>query len=260
LGRTVARASAPAHGDARRGSGFGSLDAFLRTSPAYAIVIARTRFTEDAFVKARARGVRQYVIIGAGFDSFGLRRRPEAEDLVIYEVDHPATQDYKRARLAACGVQPPENLRFVAADLAVERLGDALARVAFDAEAPAFFAWLGVTMYLTREANLATFREIARVAANGGELVFTYAESRALAAEDSGPPSALQGMRDMVRWAGEPYVSGFDPAHIAEDLAACGLALVEDFAVEELIARYDPERANGLKSEPFSHVARALVG
>jgi len=242
-----------------KAAGLAGVDALLRRGPAYAIVIARARFAEDALAKARARGVGQYVIVGTGFDSFALRHGPDSEDLVIFEVDHPATQDYKRKRLAACGVRPPANLRFVAADLSAERLGDVLMRAAFKPEAPAFFAWLGVTMYLTREANLATFREVARVAVKGSELVFTYSDSRVLHADEPAPSSGLRGMREMVGWLGEPYLSGFDPARMADDLAACGLALVEDFGADALIARYDPEGANGLKAEPFSRVARALV-
>ena len=166
-----------------KAAGLQGLDAFLRSSPAYAIVIARTRFTEDALFRALAKGVGQYVIVGAGFDSFAFRQQPDAKNLTIFEVDHPATQNYKRDRLAATATSPPENLRFFAADLAAERLGDVLLPAGFRAEAPAFFAWLGVTMYLSREANLATFREIARIGAEGSELVFTYSDSHALHVE-----------------------------------------------------------------------------
>jgi methyltransferase (TIGR00027 family) len=242
-----------------KGAGLAGLDTFLRSSPAYAIVIARTRFTEDALKRSLERGVRQYVIVGAGFDSFALRQKPDAKNLVIFEVDHPATQNYKRDRLAATATSTPENLRFVAADLAVEPLGDVLLPAGFNAESPAFFAWLGVTMYLTREANLSTFREIARAGAKGSELVFTYSDSHALHNDEPQPSSGLQDMREMVNWVGEPYLSGFDPALMADELRACGLDLIEDFGADELIARYDPEGANGLKAEPSSRVARAVV-
>ena len=242
-----------------KAAGLAGLDAFLRAGPAYAIVIARTRFCEDALERAFGRGVGQYVIVGAGFDSFALRQRADVKNLVIFEVDHPSTQDYKRQRLAATATSAPENLRFVAADLAAERLGDVLLAAGFKAEAPAFFAWLGVTMYLTREANLATFREIARIGAGGSELVFTYSDSHALHADEPKPSSGLQEMREMVNWVGEPYLSGFDPALMADELHACGLDLIEDFSADELIARYDPEGVNGLKAEPFSRVARAVV-
>jgi methyltransferase (TIGR00027 family) len=242
-----------------KSAGLEGIDAFLRSGPAYAIVIARTRFTEDALFRAREKGVGQYVIVGAGFDSFALRHGRDAEDLVVFEVDHPATQTFKRDRLAATNTSPPKNLHFVPADLAAERLGDVLQLAGFKAEAPAFFAWLGVTIYLTREANLATLKEIARIGARGSELVFTYSDSHALHAQAPNPSSGLQEMREMVNWVGEPYLSGFDPAGMADELLACGLDLIEDFSADELVARYDPHGANGLKAEPFSRVARAVV-
>lgn len=238
-----------------RKAGLLGADDYLRKSPAYLNVILRTRFAEDALAVALARGVRQYVIVGAGFDSFALRHG--ASDVVIYEVDHPATQTYKRRRLAENGVAPLANLRFVAADLGREKLGDALARADFDATAPAFFSWLGVTMYLPREANLGTFREIARLGAAGGELAFNYMEARVLEAANS---SAFVKMRAQVESAGEPFLCGFDSARISADLAECGFTLVEDHGGDELLRRYDPEGLNGFRGKTTSRVARARIG
>ena len=150
------------------------LDAWLRRSPAYANVILRTRFAEDALKTAVARGIRQYALIGAGFDSFALRQPAFAADLQIFEVDSPATQNFKRARLGECGVSLSSSVHFIAADLSQETLSLALARSTFDTRLLSFFSWLGVTMYLSREANLATFRSIAACVPVGSELVFTY--------------------------------------------------------------------------------------
>ncbi len=243
--------------DARsREAGFSDADAYLRNGAAYANVIIRARFAEDALARARSRGVGQYVIIGAGFDSYALRQ-PPGEPPVIYEVDHPATQIYKRRRLSAAGVEPPQNLRFVAADLGQQRLGDALARAGYDANSPAFFAWLGVTMYLTREANLATFSEIARIGARDSELVFTYTDAQLFHPDERSPK--FQRLRERVGSIGEPIITGFDPARMADELAACGLALIEDVGADELIARYDALGRNGLGAERYSRVARARV-
>src|SRR5262245_22218271 len=164
------------------------LDAALRASLAYGAVIVRARCAEDALEAAVARGVRQYVIIGAGLDSFALRQPAFAREVRVFEVDHPATQEAKRRRLARCGVVHSPTLHFVAADLATEHLGDALARSPYSPAEPAFFAWLGVSAYLTREANFATLRAIVACAAPGSELVFSYLDQRVLdRAPDSVP-------------------------------------------------------------------------
>jgi methyltransferase (TIGR00027 family) len=160
-------------------------DCALRATASYTGVITRSRFTEDALDAATARGVRQYVLVGAGFDSYALRAPAAARDLRIYEVDHPATQSMKLRCLEALAIAPPPAARFLPADLAREDLAVVLARSDFDPFAPAFFSWLGVTMYLTRAANEQALRGIARCAAAGSELVFTYIDAR-LFSRDSG--------------------------------------------------------------------------
>ena len=203
------------------------------------------------------RGLRQYVIVGAGFDSFALRRPDWAADVAVIEVDHPATQNYKLERLKACGLSP-QGVSFIAADLSVEPLSEALKRSSFRSGEPAFFAWLGVTMYLTREANLATFREIAKAGGKGGELVFTYAHIQRFDEAAARSPR-YQRMREMVELVGEPFVSGFDPATIGAELAACGLSLLEDHGTGELVRRYDPEGLNGMRADSLGRIARAVV-
>jgi methyltransferase (TIGR00027 family) len=135
-----------------------TLDDYFLSSPVYANVILRTRYTEDALKAAIAKGVRQYVIIGAGFDSFALRRPGFAADLDIFEIDHPATQALKTKQLGHCGIVLPKSVHFIAADLAECSVADTLSGSPFRADRPAFFSWLGVTMYLTKEANFATLR------------------------------------------------------------------------------------------------------
>jgi methyltransferase (TIGR00027 family) len=234
-------------------------DAQMRAGPAYPNVIVRARFCEDALQAAVARGVRQYVIVGGGFDSFTLRRPDWARDVEIVEVDHPATQGYKLDRFRDCGVPLPSGASFVDADLGAEPLGEALRRSPFRSGEPAFFAWLGVTMYLTREANLATFREIGRVGAATSELVFSYANAKRFDGA-SAPSPRYEKMREMVKSVGEPFVSGFDPATIGAELTARGLRLVEDLGTDELIRRYDPRGLNGMRAGALGRIARAVVG
>lgn len=182
--------------------------------------------------------------MGAGFDSFIVRQPAFARDLAIVEIDHPATQALKRRRLDECGVPVPPNVRFVAADLAAEPVADVLGRAGVSRTAPAFFAWLGVTVYLSRDANRATLAAIAAASAPGSELVFTYVDAR-----------VLDRLRAHRAAPDEPWVSGFDPASLPSGLAALGLRLVEDLDGTALAARY----AGALVPGRAGHVARAEV-
>lgn len=232
-------------------------DALLRASPAYANVVLRTRYTEDALAAAIARGVTQYVLIGAGFDSYALRMPAGTEHLRVFEIDHPATQTMKTQRLADCGIAVDERVQFLSADLSQEALGAALARSSFNPGEHTFFSLLGVTMYLSPADNRATMREIAKCAAPGSELVFTYID-QAIFSSGSGPaPEAFTRMQKSVASVGEPFISGFEPAELAANLHKAGLELEEDLTDPELIQRYDPTGANGLSSAPQSRIARA---
>ncbi len=174
----------------------------------YGGVVIRSRYTEDRMAEAVNRGVRQYVLIGAGLDSFALRRPAFARDLAIYEVDHPASQEDKRRRIAASGAEVPEGpVHYVAADLSVISLDESLRGAGFRMEEPAIFSWLGVTVYLTREANFATLRSVGKFA-KGSELVFTYIEQRML--ESDSP--AMRRARAGAEALGEPWIGGFDSA------------------------------------------------
>ena len=235
-------------------------DEWLHSNPGYPNVIVRSRFAEDALHAAIARGVRQYVLVGAGFDSYALRLLPEAQGLRVFEVDHPATQSLKLRRLEELGVPRPPAARFLAADLGAESLGDVLARSDFDRAAPAFFSWLGVTMYLSRAANLAALRAMAQCGAAGSELVFTYTDQQVFEAAPDDPRFARhRDMQKSVAALGEPYLSGFHPATLAAELQGVGFELLEDLADGELVRRYDPQGRNGLRAGMHGRVAHARV-
>ncbi len=221
--------------------------------PPYAGVILRTAYAEDALRAAAADGVRQYVLIGAGFDSFALRRPAFARDLEIFEIDQPATQQLKLRRLEECGFKLPRSVHFIAADLGSEALASALSHSGFDARQRAFFSWLGVTMYLTRAANLATLRAVAGAAAAGSELVFTYLDERAFTSTSN----RFLELRRRVAAAGEPFQSGFDPDDACPAAARHGLRAARG-PRRARIARSARSRAlTGLKAGGFSHIARA---
>ena len=253
----VLAASASEPGEASSVDARAFVDRFLRASPAYASVILRSRYTEDALHAAVARGVRQYVMIGAGFDSYALRRPSVASDVTVYEIDHPATQALKRRQLADCKVALPASLHFLAADLARESLGDVLSRSPFRCDQPAFFSWLGVTMYLTRDANLASLRAIAQCGAPGSELVFTYLDQAVF--QQQSLPATFRELQRAVSSLGEPFLSGFDPSALSGDLRNVGFELEEDLEDMALVERYDGAGANNLRPAARSRIARARV-
>jgi methyltransferase (TIGR00027 family) len=232
-----------------------SLDESLRRNASYANVIMRTRFAEDALQAAVAKGVSQYVLIGAGFDSFSLRRPAFAANLQIFEIDFPATQRLKIERIDACGIALPDSVHFIEADLSKESVAAALARSSFESTRLTFFSWLGVTMYLTREANLSTLRSIASCSPTASEVVFTYLDERLFQAQSD----SFREMQQRVAAMGEPFLSGFNPAELAADLATCGLDLVEDLNGSEAAARYDRGGEHDLGQSVFSHMALARV-
>lgn len=234
-------------------------DRALRATSSYTGVITRSRFTEDALHEAVARGVRQYVLVGAGFDSYALRLPQAARHLRIYEIDHPATQLFKLRRLETVGIGRPAAVRFLAADLAGEDLPAVLARSDFDPLAPAFFSWLGVTMYLTRAANEQALRGMARCAASGSELVFTYIDALMFSPESGEAYKRFERLRREVAALAEPFLCGFDAATLPQELAALGFDLVEDLSDTAVVTRYDPQGCNGLRTSRYSRIARARV-
>lgn len=236
-----------------------STDAAIRSHPAFPNVVLRARYTEDALRSAISRGVKQYVILGAGFDSYALRVSPEHQHLQIFEIDHPATQSLKQQRITECDVTLPSSVHFLAADLAKEELGDVLARSAFDASQPAFFSWLGVTMYLTREANMATLMAIANCSAPTSEIVFSYVDQSYFEQISGAEADIFAHLQQSVSAMGEPFLSGFDPQELAGKLAGVGMQLHEDSNDIVLMQQYDPDGRNGFQASSRSHIARAEI-
>jgi methyltransferase (TIGR00027 family) len=206
-----------------------------------AFMAARSRFAEDALERAFATGVRQYVVLGAGLDTYAARS--PHEDLRIFEVDHPATQAWKRHRLQESGIHLADTVTFVPVDFEHERLMDRLVASGFDANAPAFGSWLGVLPYLTREAAEGTLRALGRLPQRSG-VAFDYAVERA--SLSSQQQAAFDSLAERVARAGEPFRLAFMPADLRELLAECGFARVEDLDGEAIHARYFAERSDGL--------------
>jgi methyltransferase (TIGR00027 family) len=217
-------------------------------------IATRSRFTEDCLGEARARGVDQYVLLGAGLDTFAYRSAPA--NLRVFEVDHPATQGWKRARLEEVGVQARAAVSYAPVDFEHETLRDGLARGGFDFSRPAMFAWLGVTPYLTRDAVMSTLSFIASLA-KASEVVFDYAEPTHN--HDETQRARFEAMAARVAASGEPFKSFYEAEPLSRDLKALGFSLAEDWNTNTLNMRYFEGRADGLKLRGRAHLMRARV-
>ncbi len=222
-----------------------------------AAVVTRSRYLEDEVDQAVRRGVSQYVILGAGLDSFAYRRPELAKVLHIFEVDHPATQGWKRARLRVTGVELPANLTLVPVDFEKESLIGNLRMSGYRTDAMGIFSWLGVTMYLSSDAIFGTLRAVAALAP-GTEIIFEYSVPKELVDEETQKILAASMTAGQAR--GEPQQSFFEPAKLAEQVRKIGFAEVSDFGPDEAEARYFNDRTDGLRPFALNHYMRARVG
>jgi methyltransferase (TIGR00027 family) len=210
-----------------------------------ASIVARARFIEDLVVENTGRGLGQYIILGAGLDTFAQRRPQIAARLRVFEVDQPGHQAWKRQRLVQLGFGIPGWLRLVPVDFeAGESWRDRLAAAGFDADKPAVVASTGVSMYLTRAANIAALRHVASLAA-GSTLVTTFILPLELTDPDVRP--GLQRAVDGARASGTPFISFFTPADMLELAREAGFREVRHVSAATLAQRYFADRTDGLR-------------
>ncbi|MGH3373224.1 MAG: class I SAM-dependent methyltransferase [Actinoallomurus sp.] len=194
----------------------------------------RHRLAEDALATAVAiAGTRQVVILGAGLDT--LAYRTPHPRLRVFEVDHPDTQAWKRKRLADAGIPVPETVVYCPVDFDEQTLDAGLAGSGFDREAPAFFVWLGVVPYLTRDLVLATLGFVAGLSARS-EIVFDYNQPASALPSERRP--MLAALAEAMAERGEPWQSFFTPDGIAADLTDAGFDTAEDLGWPECLERY----------------------
>jgi methyltransferase (TIGR00027 family) len=207
-------------------------------------VTCRSRYAEDALARAIGAGVTQYVILGAGLDSFAYRGGFLAGRVRVFEVDHPASQRVKRAALAAAGIGVPDGVRYVPADLARDPLAVCLAAAGFDAAAPAVIAWLGVTMYLSAEAVAETLAAVAGLAP-GTELIADYL----LPPDARDEAGALYGtlVAQASAEQGEPWRSYFTPGQMADLAVRAGFGTVRAVSQRDTIPAELWQRADSLR-------------
>jgi methyltransferase (TIGR00027 family) len=210
-----------------------------------ASIVARARFIEDLVVEHTGRGLGQYVILGAGLDTFAQRRPEIAARLRVFEVDQPGHQAWKRQRLGELGFGLPEWLRLVPVDFeAGESWRERLAAAGFDAAQPAVVASTGVSMYLSREANVAALRQVASLAP-GSTLATTFILPLELTDPDVRPglELAVKG----ARASGTPFISFFTPADMLALAREAGFREVRHVSAATLAERYFADRADGLR-------------
>jgi methyltransferase (TIGR00027 family) len=208
-------------------------------------VISRARYTEESLEKAVIQGVKQYVILGAGMDTFAFRRPEMLEKLEVFEVDHPSTQEFKLHRLAELGWEHPAKLHFVPIDFTKESLVTALTRSSsYDPQNKTFFSWFGVTPYLTQEEVFGTLRSISEVSPASSTIAFDYFDTDAFVPEKLSPQ--MQKTLEFLQKIDEQMKNnGFNPSRLAEDLSTFGFRLHENLSPKDIEKRYLHERPDG---------------
>jgi methyltransferase (TIGR00027 family) len=220
------------------------------------MIVMRSRYVEDCLADAVVqRGIRQYLILGAGLETFAYRQPSWAKTLRIYEVDHPGTQEWKKERLKAAGIVAPANLTLAPVDFESMSLDEGLRVPGFDFSAETFCSWLGVIVYLTKEAIDKTFEFIHRLPP-GSEIVFSF----------DVPLQVLSGMeaevatthRNLMAAMGEPFVSPFSPAQFETKLHRMGFSQVIHFSPDAQ-EWYFRGRRDGLAAQHIEQLMRAIV-
>ena len=222
-------------------------------------VLARSRFSEEKLQLAFKEGIHQCVIVGAGLDTLALRTKDweikkegTNQKLKVYEIDHPATQKVKIEKLNRLNMGTLENLEFVAVDFERQSLSEGLERSSFDPTKPTFFIWLGVTVYLTKEAIFNSLKSIASISAQGSELVFDYAvNQKHLSKKDTGKMKILSFYTSRLS---EPLIeNNFDPVGFPADVEKIGFQLVENMSPEQQNKQFFNNRTDNLRATSASY-------
>jgi methyltransferase (TIGR00027 family) len=218
--------------------------------------VMRSRYAEDCLAEAYGNGVGQYVLLGAGLDTFAYRQPSWAKSLRIFEVDNPATQRWKRRRLTQAGISVPDNLSFVEVDFEKTSLATALSQTGLDLGAPTFFSMLGVSQYLTEAALEETLKFILSLPARS-EIVFSFVASDAVLPPDD--VARVKAFTAQFATIGEPWLSRFLPEQLTAKLTEMGFSKVLHLTPEKANQRYFQNRRDGLNAALAEQMMRAAV-
>lgn len=219
-------------------------------------VTCRSRYAEDALAAAVGAGIRQYVVLGAGLDSFAYRPGLSGQ-VRTFEVDRLATQDDKRARLAAAAIREPENVSYVPVDFETASLAAELARAGLDLSVPAFVSWLGVTMYLSREAIEHTLRELSTLA-SGSQVIADYMLPAEL--RDEAGTTYVELVAPSSAERGEPWLTFLSPQQMSDLLVRSGLTPIRQVSQADIGDQMTWNRADALRPVRLSLLGHAAVG
>jgi methyltransferase (TIGR00027 family) len=225
-------------------------------SGARAEVTCRSRYTEDRLAHGLDRGVAQYVILGAGLDSFAYRS-DLADQVRVFEVDHPATQRWKRRRLRTAQIVSPSSVTFVPLDFETDSLADRLIQSGFDPARPALVSWLGVAMYLTRAAIGETLAVIGAFAP-GTELVADY--MLPVSMRDAAGNAYVELVAPVAAQGGEPWLTFLTPGDMSALLEQHGFGSVEHVSQRDSAGAAMWDRTDSLRPAELSRVAHAIAG
>jgi len=220
-------------------------------------ILLRSRLSEDAFERARRRGVTRLVSLGAGLESFAWRYPELADEVEVFEIDHPASQEWKRQRLDALGVAQPRNLKFLPVDFENETLIEGLRKGGFPMDKPAFLSWLGVVTYLQRETALDTLKQVAMLAP-GSEIAFTFMVPERLMSDVDREVFQMTSAGATAR--GEPLLSFFEPEELMAELRDMGFTHIEHLGPEVADRTYFAGRSDGLRAAGMEQTMLARVG
>ena len=220
-----------------------------------AAVMVRNRYAEDELARSIQRGVRQYIILGAGLDTFAYRNPFPL--LRVFEIDHPATQASKRSCLEKAAIPIPSSVTYVSVDFERQMMADALRQSGLKSDELIFVSFIGVVRYLSRETVISALTSIVSSMRAGSEVVFDFAP----------PPSQLERLREftdeiIVNWRSKNNgfrPTYFDPAPLTRDLKRIGFADVQLFGPKEINARYCKDRTDGLRIQNRMHLVKARV-
>jgi methyltransferase (TIGR00027 family) len=213
-------------------------------------VVSRSRYTEDKLIAEIKKGVKQYVILGAGLDTFAFRHKKLLEEIKVFEVDQPDTQEFKRKRLIDLGWEIPAGLHFVSTDFSKESVAEALLRTPYNPKAKSLFSLLGVTMYLSPNDVYETLRSIAQIAPAGSSVIFDY---------HTETDANLDEIRKELQKMGESMNTTFDPARLAAELRKAGFDLLEDLGPAAIQERYFKGRTVVYHANQNVHLAWAVI-
>ncbi|WP_426611285.1 class I SAM-dependent methyltransferase [Bradyrhizobium sp. McL0616] len=216
-------------------------------------IAARSRFSEDTMANCVAAGMRQIVVLGAGLDTFSLRNPFADLGVRVFEVDYAATQVWKRERIKAADLIEPQSLIFAPIDFEQESLSEGLTRAGFRLDRPAFFQWLGVVPYLTKEGVSSTLKFVSKVPQ--AVVVFDYAEPFQNYPVER--RANVIATAERAAGGGEPWVSLFDPAELLELLRGEGFKTVEDLGLPEIAERLYGDLRRDIAIGPGPHIVRA---